>query len=312
MITKNKFFLIFFLFLFFKNPSLALTYENKIIYQIDNEIITSLDLKNEMRYLLALNPKLSELKNSEIIEISKKSIVKEKIKKMEINNNYGSIDLPKKYLEVLLKNIYSKIGISDLNEFKIYIKNQGISYENVLEKIKIEAVWNEIIVSKFSSQVKIDEKKFEEKIKNRKKINFKSYLMSEIVFNIQELKNLDKRFEEIKKTIKEQGFENAALKYSISQTSKIGGKLDWINENSLNENIKNKLSELKVNEFTDPINIPGGFLILKINEIKNETMNLDVKNILKNMIRAARNDQLNQFSNMYFNKIKNNITINEI
>ena len=312
MITKNKFFLIFFLFLFFKNPSLALTYENKIIYQIDNEIITSLDLKNEMRYLLALNPKLSELKNSEIIEISKKSIVKEKIKKMEINNNYGSIDLPKKYLEVLLKNIYSKIGISDLNEFKIYIKNQGISYENVLEKIKIEAVWNEIIVSKFSSQVKIDEKKFEEKIKNRKKINFKSYLMSEIVFNIQELKNLDKRFEEIKKTIKEQGFENAALKYSISQTSKIGGKLDWINENSLNENIKNKLNKLKVNEFTDPINIPGGFLILKINEIKNETMNLDVKNILKNMIRAARNDQLNQFSNMYFNKIKNNITINEI
>ena len=265
-----------------------------------------------MRYLLALNPKLSELKNSEIIEISKKSIVKEKIKKMEKNNNNGYIDLPKKYLEVLLKNIYSKIGISDLNEFKIYIKNQGISYENVLEKIKIEAVWNEIIVSKFSSQVKIDEKKFEEKIKNRKKINFKSYLMSEIVFNIQELKNLDKRFEEIKKTIKEQGFENAALKYSISQTSKIGGKLDWINENSLNENIKNKLSELKVNEFTDPINIPGGFLILKINEIKNETMNLDVKNILKNMIRAARNDQLNQFSNMYFNKIKNNITINEI
>ena len=264
-----------------------------------------------MRYLLALNPKLSELKNSEIIEISKKSIVKEKIKKMEINNNYESIDLPKKYLEVLLKNIYSKIGISDLNEFKIYIKNQGISYENVLEKIKIEAVWNEIIVSKFSSQVKIDEKNLRKKLKIEK-INFKSYLMSEIVFNIQELKNLDKRFEEIKKTIKEQGFENAALKYSISQTSKIGGKLDWINENSLNENIKNKLSELKVNEFTDPINIPGGFLILKINEIKNETMNLDVKNILKNMIRAARNDQLNQFSNMYFNKIKNNITINEI
>lgn len=312
MITKNKFFLIFFLFFFLKNPSFALTYENKIIYQIDNEIITSLDLKNEMRYLLALNPRLSELKNSEIIEISKKSLVKEKIKKIEINNNYGSIDLPKKYLEVLIKNIYSKIGISDLNEFKIYIKNQGISYENVLEKIKIEAVWNEIIVSKFSSQVKIDEKKFEEKIKNRKKIKFKSYLMSEIVFNIQELKNLDKRFEKIKKTIKEQGFENAALKYSISQTSKIGGKLDWINENSLNENIKNKLSELKVNEFTDPINIPGGFLILKINEIKNENINLDVKNVLENMIRTSRNEQLNQFSNIYFNKIKNNITINEI
>ena len=69
--------------------------------------------------------------------------------------------------------------------------------------------------------------------------------------------------------INNKGFDFAVLKYSISPTSKLGGKLDWINENSLNKSIRAAINGLKINDFTKPINVPGGFLILQINDIKN-------------------------------------------
>ncbi len=311
MITKFKLYILF-LFLFLISQVLAYGYENKIMFKINNEIITSLDIKNEANYLLALNPRLADLDENEVFEISKNSIIKEKIKKIELDKILKLEEPPQEFLEKLLINIYSNLGISDLPEFKKYIKDKNISYDYVLDKIKIEAIWNEIIVAKFSSKIKIDEKKLREKINNKKNFGTKSYLMSEIVFEVKELKDLEAKFDEIKKTILKQGFANAALKYSISQTSTIGGKLDWIKENSLNENIKKNLIKIKTNEFTDPIAIPGGFLILKINKIKKEDINFNVEKELKNIVKSLRNNQYNQFSNMYFNKLKKNILIDEI
>ena len=101
-----------------------------------------------------------------------------------------------------------------------------------MEKIKIEALWNELIVAKFSSRIKINENELRQKITNESKAKIKSYLMSEILFEVNQIDDLETKFKKIDKTISEQGFENAALKYSISQTSSIGGKLDWINENA--------------------------------------------------------------------------------
>ena len=289
--------------------SSALSIENKIILKVNDQIITSVDIINEIKYLTVLNPSLNKLTNIEVYEISKKSLINEKIKENEIQKNLINANVPVDFLEQLLFRVYSKIGIGSLDEFKIYLKNNKIKYEVVLNKIQAEALWNELIVAKFSKNLKINEKQLKKEIKQNQII--KKFLMSEILFEIKNTKNLKDKYQEIKNAINEKGFENTALRYSLSQTSSMGGKLDWINENSMNKNIREIVSKTKINEVTNPMPVPGGYLILKINDIKTVKVELNFDEELKKLIRSSKNYQLNQFSKIYFNKIKKDIHIYE-
>lgn len=311
IIDKIKLIIFSILLIFFFQKNL-LGLENKIIYKINNEIITSVDIQNEINYLTALNPSLKNLNNKEVIEISKKSIIREKIKRIEISNQFNNAKAPIEFLENLLKNIYSKIGINNLDEFKKYLKVNKVDYNNVLKKIETEALWNELIVMKFSNKVKIDQNKLREKIIKNKSFENKSYLMSEIVFEISKTEELKEKYKEISKEINNNGFENAALKYSISETANLGGKLNWINEKSLNKKIVNALNLIKKNEFTKPLAVPGGFIILYINDIEIKKSDKNIENELKKLVAESNNNQLNQFSKIYFNKVKEDVKINEI
>ena len=300
-------YVIFTFVLFSTNNLFAL--ENKIILRINNQIITSLDIINETKYLTTLNPSLNKLKEIEVYEISKKSLLNEKIKENEIQKNFEEASVPEEFLEQLMLQIYSKIGIESLNEFKKYLQDNRIKYKTVLNKIKTEALWNELIVTKFSKNLKINENQLKQRIKKNQTV--KKFLMSEIFFEVENTKNFETKYSEINNAIKKTGFGNAALKYSASQTYNIGGKLDWINENSMNENIKKIVNKTKINEVTKPMPVAGGYLILKINDIKTVEAKLNFDQELKKMIRSAKNNQLNQFSIIYFNKIKKDIRINE-
>ncbi len=300
------------LFIFLLFQVKGVSFENKIILKVNNEIITSLDLENEIKYLQTLNPNLKNLSKKEINQISKKSIIKEKIKRLEIEKFFLKPKVPQEYLEKLLKNIYSQIGLKSLNDFKKYLELNNVKYKNVTKKIETEALWNELIVIKFSPKIKINEDELKQKVLELKNKSSKSYLMSEIFFELDNRKNLNKKYNEIVEMIKSKGFDNAALKYSVSQTSNLGGKLDWISENSLNNEIKELINKTEVNEYTKPISVSGGFLILKINEIKIIETKIDETKELKKLIRASRNNQLNQYSKIHFNKVKKDIQINEI
>ena len=289
--------------------SSALSIENKIILKVNDQIITSVDIINEIKYLTVLNPSLNKLTNIEVYEISKKSLINEKIKENEIQKNLINANVPVDFLEQLLFRVYSKIGIGSLDEFKIYLKNNKIKYEVVLNKIQAEALWNELIVAKFSKNLKINEKQLKKEIKKNQII--KKFLMSEILFEVKNTKKLKDKYNEIKNAINEKGFENTALRYSSSQTSSMGGKLDWMNENSMNKNIREIVNKTKINEVTKPMPVPGGYLILKINDIKTVKVELNFDEELKKMIRSSKNYQLNQFSKIYFNKIKKDIQIYE-
>ena len=308
---KNKI-LIFLTLIFFSNNITAFGLENKILVKIENQIITSLDVNNEYKYLIALNPNIKNSKKEDLIKLSKRSIIQEKIKKIAIEKNFNNPKIPQKYLEQILKNVYSRIGINNLNDFKKYLEINNIDFENVQKKLEIEALWNELILIKFSSKIKIDEENLKNKIQKDNNNFLKSYLLSEISFEISNLNDLDKKFIEISEIIKNKGFDFAALKYSLSPTSNLGGRLDWINENSLNKNIKEAIKKLEINDFTNPIVVPGGFLILQINEIKNTKIEVNIENELKKLVNFEKNTQLNQYSKIYFNKIKKNLDINEL
>ena len=308
----NKKSILFIFFIIFFNNSISNSFENKIVLKINNQIVTSFDLVNEIKYLDALNPGIKNLNKDEQIRFSKKSIIKEKIKKNEILKTFDNPTVPKQILENLLKRIYLNIGIKNLNDFKKYLISKDVEYKYVVKKIENEALWNELIYVNFKDKLRINESSLREKINKNINEGSKSYLLSEIVFEIDKNENVENKYEKIKQTILKKGFSNAALKYSISETAKISGALDWIDENSLNGNVKKILASKKINEYTEPITVPGGFLILKINEIKLRKLDINIEQELKKLISETKNYQLNKFSVLHFNKIKNNSEINEL
>ena len=290
---------------------LSYSIENIVAVKINNEIITSLDIEEEMNYLSSLNSSLKDLERSELLLISKNSLIKEKIREIELLKYKQNLEITDDIFEKVIIMNYSKLGINTKEKFLEFIKSKNIEYGKIKKKLTIEIFWNELILSKFGSKVKIDEKKLKKQIENSKKRKNKSFLIQEIVFNIQDKSQLEFKFKEIEESIKNRGFKNTALIYSVSETSKSGGEIGWINENSLNDLIKKNLLDLKMGEYTKPILTPGGFVVLKLDDVRESELEIDLNNELEKLIKQNTNQQLNQFSNLFFNKIKNNTIINE-
>ena len=209
----------------------------------------------------------------------------------------------------MLKNAYLKIGLNSFDQFKTHLDYHDVKMNMVKEKITIDAYWKQIIYNKYIKKIKINKKKIINEVSNRKN---KFYNISEIMFSIEKNENFKEKLKTIKQSINNNGFENTALIYGISESSKNGGDLGWINGNALSSKIESELSLLKVGEFTDPITIPGGFLILKVKNLKEESAKIDIDKEVQKVIDTKINEQLNQFSNLYINKVKKNIIINEL
>jgi len=303
----NKIILIF---LFVIISAQAQSIETKIIHYIQNEIITNIDIKNEFKYLVALNNSLKELDKEKILRISNESIIREKIKKIEISKNFKEIKLNEEYSELLLKNIYSRLNLKSIDEFETYLKKYDLKISDIKKKITIDALWNELIIKKYDSKVTINETKIKKKILKNNKILSKEYQLSEIIFDISSKEEIERKYNEVVKSINEIGFENSAASYSFSETAKIGGDIGWINENSLNNNIKRNLRGLQIGEVTKPIILSNGILLLKLINIRNLKTTIDIENELKKAINYERNRQLNQYSKIYYNKIKKNMDFN--
>ena len=293
--------------LFFLTLNQAQSIETKIIHNIQNEIITNIDIKNEFKYLIALNNSLKELDKEKILSISNESAIREKIKKIEILKNFKEIKINEDYSSILIKNIYSRINLKSLNEFEQYLKDYGLTINDIKTKTTIDALWNELIMQKYGSKINIDKNKIEEEILKNSKIQTKEYQLSEIIFEVINKEEIDKKYNEIVKSIDKEGFKNSAAIYSFSESAKIGGDIGWINENSLNENIKKNIKDLKNGQITKPIILSNGILILKLEDTKTSETTINVKDELKKAINYERNRQLNQYSKIYYNKIKKNL-----
>ena len=299
-----------YLLIFYLSLSTAKSIETKIVHIIQDEIITNIDIKNQFKYLLALNNNLKELDKEKIFRISNESIIREKIKKIEILKNFKKIEISNDYLSLVLKNTYTFLNLKSLDEFEIYLKGYDLNISDVKEKFIIDALWNRLIMNKYASQVTINEKKIEKKVIANKKKS-KEYRLSEIIFEITNKDEINKKYKKIVKSINEKGFKNSASIFSISDTSKIGGDLGWINESSLNNEIKEKINLLKIGEISKPIVLSNGILILKITNSKKSEIKTDFKTELKKAINYERNRQLNQYSKIYYNKIKKNLEFDD-
>ena len=286
------------------------TAENKILLKINNQIITSLDILTELDYLTTINKELKKIEKEKAFEISKNSIIREKIKEIEIKRVIKEIKIEDKILNNLIIGYFKEFEINTITEFENFFLSKDIDPNVIKKKISIEILWNQLIYTKYNQNVKIDKQLIKNSLSNNKKQT--EFLISEILFNIDENEDLNKKFLLIDNSIKKINFAQTALAYSISDTANKGGKLGWISESILSEQIYKKIKKLKIGEHTKPILVPGGFLILKLLDFKEVYKEFDIENEVKKIVKEKTNQQLNRFSNIYFNKVKKDIVINEL
>ena len=297
--------------IFYLSLTFAQSIETKIVHRIQNEIITNIDIKNQFKYLVALNNGLKDLNKDRIFKISNESIIREKIKIIELSKNFKEIKINKDYLDGLLKDIYSRLDLKSINQFTLYLKNYDLTLNEVEEKLTIDALWNQLIFQKYNSQITVDEKKIKNEIKNDSKQKIKEYRLSEIIFEIKNKSEIKDKYQEVINSVNKIGFKNSASVYSFSDSARIGGDIGWIKENLLKKKKKKKINDLNIGEISQPIILPNGIMILKVDNTRVSEIEINYEMELQKIIIYEKNRQLAQYSKIYFNKIKKNLIFDE-
>ena len=310
---KTIFFYI--LIIFYLCSKQVFSLENNIILKVNDKIITTIDVSQEEKYLKVLNPQLKKIDQSKLKNLAIDSIMKEKIKEIELVKYYQIEKvLDDTNLKEIIKNLYQTVGFKKEEEFKKYLDNQNLKFSSVKRKLAIEMLWNNLIFEKFNYRIVLDEIEIKNNLnKEIKNLKFsRDLFLSEILIrNSKDLK-LDIIYLEILKSIKTVGFAATANIFSISDTSKIGGKIGWVKETSLSKQIQKNIISLEKGQISKPIKINENFLILGINDTRINKKKIDKDKILSQRISYIKNQQLERFSLAYFSKVKQSIQINEL
>ena len=304
-----KIIFIIFTYLILINVSFA-NIQNKIIANIGNQIITSHELKNKIITNLILNNQ--EINQSNVNndkQSALRSLVNYKLKKNEVNRVKISTNL--EAVNDHLAKISSRYN-TDINGLKNIFLSNNLNFELYLDEIKTEFAWQKLIYQLYKEKIFLDKEQINDELKQiiAKQKNLVEYELAEIEL-LNEKTGSDDKIKKLKQEIDLIGFENAAIKYSISPSSMDGGKLGWISINSLSKKIAGILSKMEKDEISVPILRANSILFLKILN-KRET-NLTQKNIelIKDkIIVSKKNELLNLFANSHLTKIKNNTLIN--
>ena len=305
-----KLFLLIFIFV---TPQATISSEIKILYKIENEIITNQDIVNEVNYLLALNNNLKNLSKKNLSKIAMNSVINEKIKLLEIQKNYDVSNESEELKKLINNNLFNRLNLSKEAELKNFFSNYNLNLNEIKSRIKIEFLWNKLIYDKYISRVSINKKKMKERIvKNSKNATIEEFYLKEILFELNSNETVENKYNFILESIKKNGFSNAANIFSISDNSKYGGVIGWIKRTQLSKKILNKVINLTEGESTKPIMTGAGYLILNLEKKRNVETIIDVDLELKNLIEKETDRQLNQYSTILFNKLKKNTFINEL
>ena len=284
--------------------------EVKILYKVNDSIITNYDIFEEVNYLVSLNKSLTQLNKKQLSSTAEKSLIREIIKKDEINKFYEinyKEELESEKINIIIKNFSKKIGFKSVEEFQDYLKIKNININDLKKKFMIERFWNQLIFDKYRNLVKIDKNKIEndleELIKNNSKIL--SFNLSEIIFLEKNREAIEKKSEEIITSIEDIGFKDTAVIHSISESSKLGGEIGWINQNQISKKIFLAIKDLKIGEFSKPIIASSGVILLKVNDKKKVDAQIDKEKEMERLFSFEKDRILNEYSIIYYKEIEN-------
>ena len=305
--------LIALIFFFLYLTKISLAEKISIVYTIDNDPITNLEIQNEITYLKLFNEKIREMDNEALVIYASKSVIREKIKKIEVSKNF-KLGMNEEIVSQQLNQFIVKLGLSNRNEYFDLLKKLKLTNDFIKSKIETEILWNRLIYEKYNSKLNINEKKIEKELKVRiDNIDYKieEIKLYEILFSANSEIELEKEIKKIKKSINEIGFENTARIFSISNSASIGGEIGWIKKNQLSYEILQKIENLNRNEVSEIINVQTGKLILLVKDRRFVEKQISFDEELKKAINNEMNKQLNQYSIIYFKRIELNSEINE-
>ena len=306
---KNLFSIFVFFILFYSSSLQSLENNIYIVLKIENQIVTNQDIENEYNYLRALNNDLNKLEKSKGLKIAKNSIIREKVKEIELKKYYD-LESKNEFVEGIVLNLFKKINLNTKEDINQYLLGYDLNIKDIEKKINIEATWNNMIYMKYKDQVNVDVNKLKKKINSSKKTE-NLFLISEIFFMPESKQDREKKVKEIYDSINEKGFKLSATIYSKSDSAKVGGLIGWVNENEISESIAGQIKSLKKGEYTKPVQMPGGLLIIQLNDKKEKKIDIDFEKLLENLVKKETNKILNQFSSIYYQKLRKNINFNE-
>ncbi len=285
--------------------------KSKIIAKIGGEIITNFDVENKIRTNLFLaGEEINQFNVDKIKSFALKSLVnlklkKNEIKKYELKTNSQAID---QHLTQITNNL--KINKAELiNRFQIY----DINYDQFLEDINTEFLWQSLIAKIYIDRIQINEEQINIELMNilKNKKNKIEVNLSEIEITYENSEDQIKVLNEINDSIKNIGFEKTAIKFSASTTALNGGKLGWINLEQLSPEISKIIKNLQVGEVSPPIKKANVITFLQLIKKRNSP----IQNVLnKDKLKIAlennkKNELLNLYSNSHLSKIKNTTLI---
>ena len=291
--------------------------EIKILYKINNDIITSYDVENESNYLKTLNKNLEKLPKKELKETAIQSLIREKIKKNEIDRvfeiNYDQA-METDNIKKLIQSFYSNLNFETDEDFFDYLKKNNVTERNFKQKFVIEQMWNQLIVNKYNNSIKINEDEINQKVdeiinKNKDVVSFN---LSEIVFLEKNKKDNEQKYLEIKNSINKIGFDETAILYSISESAKNGGNIGWISENQISKKIVNKINKINIGEYSEIINTAGGNIILKLNDKKKEKAEINKQEEITKLIRFKKNQLFTEYSVIFYKELENKAYVEKL
>ena len=301
----NYLFIIFFLFQF---SNVYSKISNSIVITVGNLPITYLDLVKEMRLIaIVSNNKIEDSNKEQIKNIAAKSLIKRKIKEIEIEK-YSIKNFNKNDLKKLISQTSINLGTNEDGLKKIMNLN-NLDFKYLERKYEVDLKWNSLIFELYKNKVVLNMGEVEEILNNTVKntVSRKDFLLSEIEINLPN-NEIQLVIKKIVRNIEMEGFENTAKKYSISQTAERGGSLGWMNEKKLSRKILENIKDLKTNEVGKPIILENSIVFLK--KMGEKVYEKDVKKLKDNIIKIEKEKKLKMFSNSHYSNLERVTQIN--
>ena len=298
-----KIILFYFIFLFVHANAIT----NRIILKVENEIITNYEVKNKILTSLVLAGD----------EITQENINKLKRQALEslIENKLKTIELEKFQIEKNNSQINSylnSISGNNILALEKKFKSNNLDYNLFLEEIEIQTKWQNFIYLFYKGKIEINENSVNDDLKKfvEKEKNFQEYNVSEIEIMTDRNSNIDQIALDFKNKIKNEGFETAALKYSISSSSKNKGNLGWISSKSLSKEIFEILKKLNTGQISQPIKRQNSILFLKLVDVRTSKVeNVNINELKKKIIDQKKNEMFNLYSRSHLSKLRNSVLI---
>ena len=277
--------------------------ENKIVVKVGDKIITEFDIKNKILTSLILAEQNINQSNIDALkEPTLESIIIHQLKKIELSKFNFQNDKSEVVLYI------NQITKSEVENLKSRFDEKGLDFDLFYEEVETQLKWQKLIYSFYKEKINIDDNEINKEIEDlsTRQKNSEEFRISELEVLLNNDKNDKNLIDSIDNQIKQIGFENAVIKFSVSNSSANKGDLGWINADTLSKKISEIVSNLKIGQISKPIIRQNSVLFLKLADKRATVVkNQDLKILKNNLINQKKNELFNLYSNSHLSKLKN-------